>query len=217
MQTLQSETVQEKALHMTHSFWNDIFIRRFRLLIPGLILCFFLLSGCAGNVINLSYPPMQQDIPSTAKKGITVCVVDFENKRPAYPIGERQDGSPILPRVPVERWLATGVAEELKRGGYTVLMAETLPDALDKGSDYIITGEADEVWLAETSLTRYTGTIRASITLLDGAGSHITKNGYNSVYSKGILPVYGVPQTLLNDALAEMLQPAARLLFKTMQ
>ena len=160
---------------------------------------------------------MRQEVQAAGEKGITVCIVDFENKRPVHAIGERQDGSPILPRVPVERWLATGVAEELKREGYAVLMAETLPDALGKGADYIITGEADEVWLAETSLTRYTGTIRSSITLLDGTGSHVTKNGYNSVYSKTVLPVYGVPQTLLNDALAEMLQPAARLLSKTMQ
>lgn len=180
------------------------------------MLCVFLLSGCAGNVINLSYPPMRQAAPPVTK-GITVCIVDFENKRLTHAIGKQKDGSPILPRVPVERWLATGVAEELKRGGYTVLMAETLPDALSKGANYIITGEAEEVWLAETSLTRYTGTIRTSITLLDGAGSRITKNGYNSVYSKGVLPVYGVPQTLLNDALAEMLQPAVRLLFQTMQ
>lgn len=202
---------------MRHSFCNDIFVRRFRGCIPVFVLCVFLLSGCAGNVINLSYPPMRQDAAPATEKGITVCIVDFENKRPVNAIGERQDGTPILPRVPVERWLANGVAEELNREGYTVLMAETLPEALTKGAEYIITGEAEEVWLAETSLTRYTGTIRTSITLFDGTGARITKNGYNSVYSKGVLPVYGIPQTLLNDALAEMLQPAARLLFKTMQ
>lgn len=160
---------------------------------------------------------MRRDDPPVTEKKITVCIVDFENKRPGLAIGERQDGTPILPRVPVERWIATGIAKELAYGGYTVLMAETLPEALTKGTEYIITGEAEEVWLAETSLTRYTGIIRASIALLDGTGSRITKNGYSSVYSKGILPVYGVPQTLLNEALAEMLQPATRLLFKTMQ
>lgn len=181
------------------------------------LLCSLLLTGCAGNIVNLSYPPLQKTASPVAEKNISVCIVDFENKRGNGAIGKRLNDDPILPRTPVERWLATGLAIELQNAGYAITMAETLPAALMRGTDYIVAGEAEEVRLTESSYTRYTGTIRASISLLDGKGNHITRNAYNSVYSKAVLPIYGVPQSLLDEALAEMLFPAVRLLVKTMQ
>ena len=185
------------------------------LLVPHILLS----TGCAPqNIIRLSYPssPMEENAqPSSRNKA--VCVVDFENKRERAAIGERLSGEKLLPRTPVDRWLAGSLAEELKRAGYTVAIAETLENALSQSPDFIIIGESEEVWLAETSITRFTGSIRASIALLDGTGRDITKNSYNSVYSKTVLPIYGVPQTLLNEALAEMLQPASRLLVQMMQ
>ena len=175
-----------------------------------------LLSGCAGNIIALSYPSAQH-APPAISRGISVCIVDFADKRPDSAIGKRQNGEKLLPRTPVERWLATGLALELQRAGFNTMMAETVHEALAMNADYIVTGDSEEVCLTETSITRYTGIIRASISLLDGRGTHITRNAYNSVYSKTVLPIYGVPQTLLDDALAEMLQPAVALLIKTMQ
>lgn len=183
----------------------------------ALLLCLFFLTGCAGNVVTLSYLSLQSTHSTPESTGIAVCIVDFENKRLKDSIGKRLDDSPILPRTPVELWLAESLAQELRGFGYAVSVAETLPEALSTGAKYVITGDAEEVWLAETSLTRYTGTIRASISLLDGAGGHITRNAYTSVYSKPALPLYGIPQTLLDEALAEILHPAARLLSKTMQ
>ena len=143
--------------------------------------------------------------------------MDFTNKRNAGVLGERLNGDRILPRTPVERWLATSLAGELEHAGYRVSTAENLAVALAAQPDYIVAGEAEEVWLAETSLTRYTGTIRVSITLLDGQGGRITTNAYNCIYSKTVLPIYGVPQTLLADALQEMLLPAVKLLGSVMQ
>ena len=195
-------------LAIMHIFYFPVF---------AIMLCALLLSGCMGNVVNLSYPPLQEPLAAVTENGLTVCVVDFANKRETGPIGKRQNGEAILPRTPVERWLASGVAEELRRAGYRVVMKETLAEALATGSDYIVAGEAEEVRLMENSLTRFTGTIRSSITLLDGRGGHITRNAYSSVYSKAVLPIYGVPQTLLDDALAEMLQPAATLLVQKMR
>lgn len=188
-----------------------------RLSFPVILLFSLLFAGCAGNIINLSYPSLQKTDSPVALKTSTVCIVDFTNKRGRTAIGKRLNGEELLPRIQVERWLATGLAMELQNAGYTTVMAETLSAALAMNADYIVLGEDEEVWLAETSLTRYTGIIRASISLLDGKGAHITRNGYNSVYSKTVLPVYGVPQTLLDEALAEMLRPAALLLTKTMQ
>lgn len=173
-------------------------------------------AGCAQqNVIRLSYPAMEA--APQQRDGVTVCVVDFENKRSRAAIGERLDGEKLLPRTPVERWLANSLAEEIRRAGYKTNVVETLEDALAQNPNFIVTGEAEEVWLAENSITRYTGSIRTSIALLDGKGHDITKNSYNSVYSKTVLPIYGVPQTLLSEALAEMLQPASRLLVHMMQ
>lgn len=194
--------------------WN---IRSRRIVFFAFLLIPLLLSGCAGNVIHLSYPALQAAGPSGAVKDISVCVIDFDNKRTEAVLGKRLNGDDILPRTPVERWLATSLAEELGHAGYRVSTAEDLTAALAMRPDYIIAGEAEEVWLAETSFTRYTGTIRASITLLDGQGGHLTTNVYNCIYSKTVLPIYGVPQTLLADALQEMLLPAVKLLGSVMQ
>lgn len=188
-----------------------------RIVFSVLLLISLLLTGCAGNIIHLSYPTLQAPASSGPEKDISVCVIDFTNKRNAGVIGERLSGEKILPRTPVERWLATSLAEELKRAGYRVSTAETLAAALAAQPDYIVSGDAEEVWLAETSFTRYTGTIRTSITLLDGRGDHLTSNAYNCIYSKTVLPIYGVPQTLLADALQEMLLPAVKLLHSVMR
>ena len=176
-----------------------------------------LLLGCASNIVSLSYPSLQPtDIPYPSR-AISVCVVDFTNKRPEAAIGKRQNGEKLLPRTPVERWLATGLAIELQQAGFHMMMAETEAEAIAMNADYLVTGESEEVWLTETSITRYTGIIRSSISLHDGKGTHITRNAYNSVYSKTVLPLYATPQTLLDDALVEMLQPVVALLRAIMQ
>ena len=176
-----------------------------------------LLSGCANNVVNLSYPPLQGSAIPVTEKSLNVCVVDFTNKRGTGSIGNRQDGEVILPRTPVERWFASGMAAELQHAGFRVTIMETLEEALASGSDYIVTGEVEDVRLVENSLTRFTGHVRSSVTLLDGLGGYVTRNAYNSIYSKAVLPIYGLPQTLLDDALVEMLQPATKLLSQKMQ
>lgn len=176
-----------------------------------------LVCGCAqSNIIQLAYPDRAATAAPASKKS-RVCVVDFENKRESGAIGVRQSGKQLLPRTPVERWLASSMAEELVRAGYETVLAETMEDALAANADYIVEGEALEVWLAETSHTRFTGSVRLSIALFDGHGAYITKNSYSSVYSKTVLPIYGVPQTLLNEALAEILQPAVQLLSQVAQ
>ena len=170
------------------------------------------LAGCAQNVVPLSYPLPQHSV-SAPQRNVTVCVVDFENKRgKKAAIGVKQNGEALLPRTPVERWLATSMAEEIKQAGFPVIMTETLPEAIQAKPDYIISGEAEEVWLSESSFARYTGTVRTSISLLDGEGKHITKNSYSSVFSQTVIPISGVPKTLLDEALFEMLQPAVTLL-----
>ena len=176
-----------------------------------------LLSGCANNVVNLSYPPLQGSAVPVTERSLTVCVVDFTNKRGTGSIGNRQGGEIILPRTPVERWFASGMAAELRHAGFRVTMMETLEEALASGPDYIVIGEAEDVRLVENSLTRFTGHVRSSITLLDGLGGYVTRNAYSSIYSKAVLPIYGLPQTLLDDALVEMLQPATKLLIQKMQ
>lgn len=187
-----------------------------RLIFFTLTAVFLLLSACAqGNVVRLSYPASRA--PEAAGNGIRVCVVDFENKRDKIELGLRQNGQIIIGRTMVERWLAEGVAAELARAGYTTVMAETMDGARKLGPDYIVTGDAEEVWLAEPSLTRFTATVRTSITLLDGQGRDITSNNYSSVFSTARLPVHGVPQTLLDEALFEMLQPAVQLLTQAMR
>ncbi|MDL2210824.1 hypothetical protein LJC26_08500 [Desulfovibrio sp. OttesenSCG-928-O18] len=175
------------------------------------------MTGCAqNNIVHLSYPPAGGNAIQASRQS-RVCVVDFENLRNRYDIGSRLDGTLILPRTAVERWLALGLAAELTRSGYTVVTAETLPEALATGADYIVTGESLEVRLAENSITRFTATVRTNITLMQGGGAPLTTNGYNSVFSRTIISINrSVPQTLLDEALAEMLHPATELLTKIM-
>lgn len=186
-----------------------------RHLLCALAVICLIFHGCAqGNIVRLSYPEPGSAVSSGTGK--RVCVVDFDNKRDRSEIGQRQSGESILGRTLVERWVAQGVAAELSHAGYAVSVVETLAEALAAEPDYIVTGEVEEVWLAESSLTRFTATIRASVSLLNGRGGDITSNNYNCVFSTALLPAYGVPQTLLDEALFELLQPAAQLLTQTM-
>ena len=175
-----------------------------------LLLCVFSLAGCTGNVVNISFPSLQEEPSPETARNILVCVVDFKNKRGVSAVGKRKNGESLQPRMPVERWMMLGLARELIRSGFHVNTVETMDQALASGAKYIITGEAEEAWLEETSLTRYTASIRASLTLHGGTGVFITRNAYNSVYSTAFLPVYGPPQDLMDKAFLEMLHPAVR-------
>lgn len=186
-------------------------------ILQGALLLVLALAGCAQNIVSLSYPDSPGDTTFSGRPLVTVCVVDFENKREEIAIGVRRNGDSLLPRTPVERWIAAGMAEEFRRLHFSVIMAETLEEALGSEADFIVCGEAEEVWLTETSFARYTGTVRTSISLLRGNGAHVTKNSYSSVFSKPVLPITGVPQTLLDEALFEMLQPAVTLLTSLMR
>lgn len=200
---------------MLFSLWRFI-VRRHHFFAYTALCALLFLAGCAqNNVVRLASPGMNVS-GAAAPKESRVCVVDFTNKRGTHAVGELLNGEALLPRTPVERWLAESVAAALTDAGYAVSTAETMAEALAGNAEYIVTGEAEEVWLAESSLARYTGAVRASIALLDNQGAHITRNNYSSVYSQTTLPVYGVPQDLLADALAEMLRPAIRLLVTMM-
>jgi len=210
--------MQKYNLHVVDYLSGGHTVRKGYFFTVAALFVAFILSGCAqSNIVHLSYPPADGGGTHPTRQR-RVCVVDLENLRPKHEIGSRLNGEPLLPRTPVERWMALGLAEELRRAGYSVTMAETMDDALRSGADYIVTGEALEVRLTESSLTRFTATVRANITLLDGRGNLITSNGYNSVFSRTVLPVMyrRVPQTLLDEALVEMLHPAVELLVKMM-
>lgn len=180
-----------------------------------LVAAFFFAACAPKNVVHLGYP--EAEAPAQAAGKARVYIVDFDDKRENGAVGERLNGEKILPRTSVARWLAASLAEELRRAGYAAVVTESMEQAVGQRPDFIVTGEIEEVRLTETSITRYTGAIRASVTLRAGNGEIVTKNSYSSVYSKAVLPIYGVPQTLLDEALAEMLQPASRLLVRTMQ
>ncbi len=181
--------------------------RLFRAL-PCLLLALFL-SGCAQNVVSLNYPAPKDTV--IAKAGATtVCVVEFADKRDKMDIGQRRDGGSFQARNNVAAWVSRAMADELALTGLVVTYADTMAAAKASGPKYIVTGVINEIWLTENSLTGYSCSLRVTVSLLRSDGSHITKNNYQSMLSKTVIPTSDVPQTMLSEGLVDLLRPAAR-------
>lgn len=174
-----------------------------------LVLLASVLAGCAQSIVHLVYSAPKETI--TPRAGApTVCVVAFEDRRGKDEIGQRRDGGLFLAHADVTGWVSRAMADELARTGLTVTYTSDIGQAKASNPDYIVTGVIDEIWLTESSLTRYASSMRVTISLLRGNGSYITKNNYSSTFSKTVIPMSDVPQSMLSEGLIDLLRPAAR-------
>ncbi len=174
-----------------------------------LLLLFILLPGCAQNVVHLVYPAPKESVAAKADAP-SVCVVTFEDRRDKAELGLRRDGDKFQPRTNIADWMSRAMADELAQTGLTVTYADNLAQARASNPGYIVTGIIDEVWLTENSLTRYTSTMRVTLSVLHANGSYLTKTNYNSSFSQTVLPTSDAPQSTLSEGLVDLLRPAAQ-------
>lgn len=175
------------------------------------LLCALALSGCARNALHLAYPEHSKlAVPSASAS--SVCVVEFSDERGKLEIGEYRNGTFAHAGSPVTAWLARALAEELAAEGFIVSYAATLEEAILSAPDHIITGSVDEVWLQESGMTKYSCSIRCTLSLLAPDGIRLFRNSLSAKVTRSTLPLIGNGEAALTEAAQEFIQPAARLI-----
>lgn len=173
----------------------------------------FFLTGCAQNVVRLNYPAY----PAVAVKpgAASICVVLFEDRRGKAEIGQRRDGQNFQPQTAVDDWMSRAMADELAQSGFVVTYAQTLEQARQTNPQFIVTGVIEEVWLSEPSFSSLTCSMRATISLLRGNGTHVFKNNFSASLTKTVIPAMDSTPKILAETLGDLLQPAARKIEQT--
>lgn len=168
----------------------------------------FLFTGCARNVVRLSYPAPETGV---AKNGASsICVVLFEDRRNKAEIGQRRNGELFQPQTAVNDWVSRAVADELVRAGFVVTYAQTLEQARQSSPDFIVTGIIEEVWLSEPSFTSLACSMRATVSLLRGSGTHVFKNSFSAKLTRTVIPAMDSSPKILTETLGDLLEPAVR-------
>ena len=182
-------------------------------LLSLIIVSALFLTACAQNVVRLNNPSSQTVIAKTGAP--SVCVVLFEDKRGKSEIGQRRNGDLFLPRSSVDDWVSRAMADALVRHGLVVTYAQDLEQAKQSNPNYIATGGIEEVWLKESSLTTLTCSMRATVSLLRGNGTHVFKNTFTASLSKRVIPGTDSAPDVLTETLGDIVQPAAQKIEQT--
>ena len=174
------------------------------------VLACLALGGCATQpVVPMIYPRAEtSNLP--VLHAPRFIVIDFDNMRTTPAIGTLRDGTTLKPRTLVERWVAEAIAAELRRRGYAAVAVENFAQALATKPDFIVSGDLEEVWIQQASITRYSSSLRMTVALMNGRGKNLTANNYNGTFTQFVLPGIGLPENLLPQALQEMLQSSVR-------
>ena len=137
-----------------------------------LILISVILCSCGpGNVVRLAPPPAIQASSLPAPTAPSITVVSFSDKRldPEI-VGKRRDGSAFTTSGDVPEWIARALADELARKGMRVTFASDTAQARSGNPDYMVTGEVEQVWLAEQSAVEITAQMRVKCSLANRKG-----------------------------------------------
>ena len=188
-------------------------LRVARCVLPLLLLAALFLTGCAQNVVRLGYPSAPSVV---AKSGSpSICVVLFEDRRGKAEIGERRDGQSFQPQTAVDDWMSRAMADELAQAGFVVTYARTFELAKQSAPDFIVTGVIEEVWLKEPSFTSLSCSMRVTVSLLRGNGTHLFKNNFSASLNRTVIPAMDSAPKILTETLNDLLQPAAQKIEQT--
>lgn len=171
------------------------------------LLALVLLSGCARSDLTLKYvSPPPEVFPQAGST--QVCVVRTEDGRSSRNLGSRSDGSGFSTSSDVEGWVSHALAAELARQGVAVTTANSVEEAKARGAKVILRSRIDEISLNEASSISYSCSMRLYAELLDQHGAAFFQNTFTSSISKQVVPMPGVAEDILKEALEELVRPA---------
>ncbi len=185
-------------------------------LLSLLLACTILSFGCAQNTINLRYRGADPN-KLAASNAKTLCIVDFTDARPTASIGKAKDGSDLYSQDDVRLWFARAIAARMSDLGFLVTHAPNHEAAMLSKADYILTGEVQQVWLVEQSMTSYEAKLSMFVSIKGRSGATYT-NTINSVASQTIIPLQQKPDLVLKESMNSLMETLALFVQqKTMQ
>ena len=180
-----------------------------RFFVPALLLAvMFALGACApSSTVRLLYRPGDaSQIPASTASSISV--VQLKDVRTNSYIGVRRDNTPFIPNGAVPEWVTRSLADALTRQGLRVTYAQNLEEARASHSQYILTGELQELWIRESSSTEMSASVKTLISVAGHKG-RLVNEGVSSSLSKQALPSSAAAEELLYNTVQELVQTVA--------
>ncbi len=171
----------------------------------SLLLGIGLMSGCAGDVVNLHYVPVGPVLQSTGKQ---VTLLELEDRRPQTAgVGQKQDGGLFAADARVTDWVSRALADEFARQGVQVYYAG---EGISSPGAKVISGSVDELWLLETGNTSYDVNMKMTLLLSDSNGKLIYTESFWCKQTAQFLPSQSNISNLMADTLRDLVSPAAQ-------
>ena len=180
-----------------------------RFFLPALLLAvLFALSACGpGSTVRLLHPPADAlQIPASTAPSLAV--VQLKDARANSYVGVRRDNSPFIPNGAVSDWVSRSLADAFTRQGLRVTYAQNLEAARASQSNYILTGELQEVWIRENSGTDISASVKAFITVTGHKGRLVNESVMSALSKQGLLGSSAAEELLFNTV-QELVQSVA--------
>ena len=170
-----------------------------------LLLLLTVLTGCAGDVINLHYVPVG---PVAQNAGKNITLLELEDRRPQTTgVGQRKDGDLFMADVRVTDWVSRALADEFTRQGVQVYYAG---EGVSAPGAPVISGSVDELWLVETGNTSYVVNMKMTLRLNDSNGKLIYTESFWCKQDAQFVPSESNISNLMADTLRDLVAPAAQ-------
>ena len=158
------------------------------------------LTGCAKRTtIDLQFAPTGINLEPCPG---TIAVVEVADKRTRSAIGVTNDGTEFFSRTSVAAWVSRALADELTAGGCDVQLHQRMM-AFD--TDFVVTGDLEDVFVTQRSLTDYSATMRLRIVATSG-GSNVFEKTFTSTFGQTSAPSPGVNVRVLSRLLQGMMR-----------
>ena len=180
-----------------------------RFFLPALLLAvLFALSACGpGSTVRLLHPPADAlQIPASTAPSLAV--VQLKDARANSYVGVRRDNSPFIPNGAVSDWVSRSLADAFTRQGLRVTYAQNLEAARASQSNYILTGELQEVWIRENSGTDISASVKAFIAVTGHKGRLVNESVMSALSKQGLLGSAAAEELLFNTV-QELVQSVA--------
>ena len=171
----------------------------------ALLLTLGLISGCAGDVVNLHYVAVGPVLQSSGKE---VTLLELEDRRPqTAAVGQRKDGGLFAGDVRVSDWVSRALADEFVRQGVQVYYAG---EGVSSPGAPVISGSVENLWLTETGNTSYDVDMKITLHLSDSSGKAIYTESFWCKQNAQFFPSESNISNLMSDTLRDLVAPAAQ-------
>lgn len=167
----------------------------------GLLVVLVLGAACAtSNQVPLVYQPVALEAPACASR---LAVVKFSDERAKPQIGHNTDNELFYPQGDTAVWLAEALQRQLETAGCRVEYHDK-EYAFD--TDAVVTGQLQEVYTSQSSVTNYVTTLRFRIVMKKDGREAFIKN-YEGKFENTVLVSSRSNRTkLLQSALQDMMR-----------